>query len=154
VPLVDIDTPVEIPKDDDRKSLLLWLLIVLTFLSAALLGFALFSPWDSLTSNAVGPSSISPSIPAWKGIPVANGQLKGVVVDLPMAETDFHTGKEETIVVRVKIDQAGNVSSVDSRLGNDELRRAAMVAARKATFSAAKLRGKETAGTISYTFTP
>lgn len=154
VPLVDIDTPVEIPKDDNRKTLLLWLLIVLTFLSAALLGFALFSPWDSLTNNVVAPSSISPSTPAWKGIPVANGQLKAVVVDLPVAETDFHTAKEETIVVRVKIDGSGYVASVDSRLGNDELRRAAMVAARKATFSAEKLRGKETAGTISYTFTP
>ena len=154
VPLVDIDTPVEEHRDDETRTPFLWLLVLITFLGAALVGLLLFGPRINQSGSSVAPSSTPTPLATWKGTPVADVQLKNRVVDLPPAETVLKIDKPETVVIRVRIDGAGRVSSVQSPPGNDELKNAAMDAARKATFSADKLHGRETVGTITYTFNP
>ena len=155
VPLVDIDVPVEVPrKDETRSTVLLWLLVVITFLSAAIIGLILFMPRGKPGGQSVAPSSNPTPVSMWKGTPVAQAALKTKIVDLPDAQTVLKIENPETVVVRVRIGTDGHVSSVQSSTGNEELRRAAMDAARKATFSPDKLRGRETVGTITYTFNP
>ena len=56
--------------------------------------------------------------------------------------------------VRVKLDKSGKVYWARAEGGNEALRSAATEAATQSTFSADKLRTRETEGTISYTFTP
>jgi len=155
VPLVDIDVPVEVPqKDETRSTVLLWLLVVITFLAAALVGLILFMPRGKPGGQSVAPSSNPTPVSVWKGTPVVEAALKTKIVDLPEAQTVLKIEKPETVAVRVRIGTDGHVSSVQSPPGNEELRRAAMDAARKATFSPDKLRGRETVGTITYTFNP
>jgi TonB family protein len=111
-------------------------------------------PRSNEADQSVAPSSNPTPVSIWKGTPVADGSLKTKIVDLPAAETVLKTEKPETVVVRVRIGSDGRVLSVQSPAGNEELRRAAMDAARKATFAADKLRSRETVGTITYTFNP
>jgi TonB family protein len=153
VALVDIDTPVPVSRTDEIRTPFLWLLVVITFLGAALVGLYLFGPRSNQSRPASAPSS-TPTLTMWKGTPVAEGQLKNKVVDLPPAETVLKIDKAETVVVHVRVDGNGRVLSVQSPPGNEQLRSAAMDAARKATFSAEQLRGRETVGTITYTFSP
>lgn len=154
VPLVDINAPAPVPEDESRKNVILWLMVIITFLAAALIGLILFLPRGNPNDQGTGASSKPTPIPTWKGTPVADGSLKSKIVDLPAAQTVLKIEKSATVIVRVKIDNTGQVSSVQSSSGNEELKRAAMDAARKATFSSDKLRGRETAGTITYTFNP
>ena len=56
--------------------------------------------------------------------------------------------------VHVKLDKTGKVFWARAEGGNEAMRRAATEAATQSTFSADKLRGRETEGTITYTFTP
>jgi TonB family protein len=152
VPLVDIDTPVKVAEDGTRKTPLLWLMVIVTFLGAALAGLFLFGPRGTQRGSTVAPSSTPSPVTMWKGTAIADSNLKTRVVELPPAQTVLKIDRSETVVVRVRIDSAGRVLSVQSALGNEELRRAAMDAARRATFSADKLHGREAVGTITYTF--
>jgi len=156
VPLVDIDAPIEVPPQNDqtRSNVLLWLLVVITFLSAALIGLILFLPRGKQREQSVAPQSNPTPVSMWKGTPVAEASLRTKIVDLPEAQTVLKIEKPETVLVRVRIGTDGHVSSVQSPAGNEELRRAAIDAARKATFSADKLHGREVTGTITYTFNP
>lgn len=153
VPLVDIDTLIEEKKPESASNVLLWLLVIITFLSAALVGLMLL-PRGNQNEQPVAPTSKPTSASMWKGTPVAENNLKTRVVALPEAQTTLKIDKPETVVVRVRIGSDGRVSSVQSLSGNEELRRVAMDAARKATFSPDKLRSRETAGTITYIFSP
>ena len=155
VPLVDIDTPVEEHKKPESigSNVLLWLLVIITFLSAALVGLRLLSRSDQNAQRAASPSNTSRAS-TWKGTPIAEANLKTKIVNLPEAQTTVKIEKPETVVVRVRIGSDGRVSSVQGLSGNEVLRRAAMDAARKATFSADKLGGREATGTITYTFNP
>jgi len=156
VPLVDIDMPVEVSpqKDETRSTVMLWLLVVITFLSAALIGLILFLPRGKQNEQSVAPQSKPTPVSTWKGTPVAQASLRTKIVDLPEAQTVLKIEKSETVLVRVRIGTDGHVLSVQSPSGNEELRRAAMDAARKATFSADKLHDREVTGTITYTFNP
>jgi TonB family protein len=156
VPLVDIDAPIEVPPQNDqtRSTVMLWLLVVITFLSAALIGLILFLPRGKQKEQSVAPQSNPTPVSMWKGTPVAEASLRTKIVDLPEAQTVLKIEKPETVLVRVRIGTDGHVLSVQSPAGNDELRRAAIDAARKATFSADKLHGMEVTGTITYTFNP
>jgi TonB family protein len=155
VPLVDINAPAPVPDDDEsRRNVILWLMVIITFLAAALIGLILFLPRGNQNNEGVAPSSGPKPTSMWNGTPVAGSSLKSKILDLPAAQTALKIEKPETVTVRVKIDNTGRVSSVQSSYVNEELKRAAMDAARKATFSPDKLRGRETAGTITYTFNP
>jgi len=156
VPLVDIDAPVEEHKKKDvtGNNVLLWILVIITFLTAAIIGLTFFTPRGNQNGPGVAPSLNPTPQSIWKGTPVVEESLKTKTVDLPEAQTALKIQKQETVVVRVRIRSDGHVSSVQSVSGNEELRRAAMDAARKATFAANKLRGSETVGTITYTFNP
>ena len=155
LPLVDIDTPVEEQKKPETSgsNVLLWLLVVITFLSAALVGLMFLPNSDRNTQRAAPPTNPTQAS-TWKGTPVAEDGLKTKIVNLPEAQTAVKIEKPETVVVRVRIGSDGRVSSVQGVSGNEVLRRAAMDAAQKATFSADKLHGREATGTITYTFNP
>ena len=156
VPLVDIDAPIAIQEeaDDSRRSLFIWLLVIITFFVAALIGLFLFIPRDNPSERVVAPSSTPPPVALQKGVPEASTNLKDKALEIPAASTALKIEKPESVVVRIKVDGSGQVSSVQSQYGNEELRRAAMDAARNAKFSADQLQGREVIGTIKYTFTP
>ena len=155
VPLVDIDAPVPVTgEQESKRSLVLWLLVLITFFAATLIGLYLFVPRNNQTETVVGPSSTPTAVPMRKGFPLASTNLKTKILEMPTAETALRIDKPETVVVRIKIDDTGRVSSAQSQNGNEELRRAATDAARNAKFSADEQRGRETSGTIKYTFNP
>jgi outer membrane biosynthesis protein TonB len=82
--------------------------------------------------------------------------LEGKYVSLPTAECPLN-GQEAipgTVVVHVVIDKSGQVKSARASGGDWLLRGAAHEAAMKSTFASEKLRGRETEGTITYTFEP
>jgi hypothetical protein len=95
-----------------------------------------------------------------KGSPVAGGDLAGKSINLPEAECPIFdndsrpAGASKTVNVRIKLDKTGKVYWARAEGGDEALRTAATEAATNSTFSPDKLRGRETEGTISYTFTP
>ena len=94
-----------------------------------------------------------------KGSPAATGELTGKAVQLaeaecPVFENDSRPGKTQTVNVHIKLDKTGKVFWARAEGGDEPLRRAATEAAIKSTFSAERLRGRETQGTITYTFAP
>jgi len=88
--------------------------------------------------------------------PVAGGPLEGTATNLPKPEYPASVkskGISGRITIVVRVNRAGKVISWRSLDGDAELRKAALAAARKATFSPAKLPGDgEVVGTITYTF--
>jgi TonB family protein len=125
----------------------------------------------TITYNFVGPTQTStppnatPSItpvpepsPADVGddSPIAGGPLEGAAVKLPKPEYPSNAkrkGSGERITIVVRVNRAGKVVSWRSLDGDSQLRKAALAAARKATFSPAKLPGNsEVVGTITYYF--
>ena len=77
-------------------------------------------------------------------------------MSLPAAECPLN-GQEAipgTVTVRVVIDKSGKVTEAQASGGDWLLRNAAHAAAMKSTFSPAMLRGRESEGTITYTFEP
>jgi TonB family protein len=91
-----------------------------------------------------------------KGTPVLDKELHGKAVSLPIAECPLN-GQEAipgTVTVRVVIDKSGKVKEAQATGGDWLLRGAASEAAMKTTFAPARLRGRDTEGTITYTFGP
>jgi hypothetical protein len=91
-----------------------------------------------------------------KGFPELGGDLVGKEVSLPEAECPLR-GSEHltgTVTVSVKVDQNGQVYWARGSGGDWLMRGAATEAAMKSTFSTEKLRGRESEGTITYTFKP
>jgi TonB family protein len=88
--------------------------------------------------------------------PVAGGPLEGTAANLPKPEYPSgikSKGVSGRITIVVRVNRAGKVISWRSLDGDPELRKAALAAARKATFSPAKLPGDgEVVGTITYNF--
>jgi TonB family protein len=88
--------------------------------------------------------------------PVAGGPLEGTAANLPKPEYPSSAkskGISGRITIVVRVNRAGKVISWRSLDGDAELRKAALAAARKATFSPAKLPGDgEVVGTITYNF--
>ena len=88
--------------------------------------------------------------------PAPDRELEKNATALPIAECPLN-GQEAipgTVVVRVVINKDGQVTSARASGGDWLLRGAASEAAMKSTFSPEKLRGRETEGTITYTFEP
>jgi hypothetical protein len=91
-----------------------------------------------------------------KGSPELSTELAGKAVFLPEAECPVK-GPEPvsgTVAVRIMVDTNGHVYWARGSGGDWLMRGAATEAAMKSTFSPDKLRGRETEGTITYTFKP
>ena len=110
------------------------------------------SPSATGSSSAIG----SPAANLGEDYPVVGGPLLGAESNLPRPaypEKAKSKGIYGTITVVVRVNRAGKVISWRTLEGDSQLRAAALKAAKKATFSPAKLPGSgEVVGTITYNF--
>lgn len=156
VPLVDADEP-PIISEPKASPVLFWMIIVITLTGSLVVGSLLTAYFYNSNKASPQARASGPSAgPVQKGTPVAGHELEGKILSLPAAECPLN-GQEAipgTVVVRVTIGKTGRVTSARASGGDWLLRGAATEAALKATFSPEKLRGRETEGTITYTFEP
>jgi len=152
VALVDADQPVVGPRPPN-SSPLLWILILIVMGLGAVAGLVLTSRlFRNLNSSTQTVAAPQPP-PSQKGMPVAGRQLAGKELTLPEAEVPGNTVTQPvTVTVTVRVDRAGRVTSAASEDGDEVLRRAAIEAAKKSSFSVEKLRGRGAEGTIVYRF--
>ena len=163
VPLVDADEPLLFTEATATSSSTPWLWI-LVFATVSIAAFAGYFVTSQLTGSVVpdAHSTGGPQEPRsfLKGSPVASDELAGKSIKLleaecPVYENDARpAGASKTVNVRIKLDKNGRVYWARAEGGDEALRNAATEAATSSTFSPDKLRGRETEGTITYTFTP
>ncbi len=163
VPLVDADQPIFAPPPSNAitNTPLLWMFILITVSIAAFTGYLITSQLSRVVIPDT-PAATTPQQPEsfLKGTPVAAGELAGKSVKLPEAECPVFENDSRpanaahTVDVHIKIDKTGKVYWARAEGGDEQLRRAASDAASNSTFSPDKLRGRETEGTITYTFAP
>jgi hypothetical protein len=150
VPLVDADEP--IPSDPPRWSPpLFWILVVITLTGSIVVG-TLITTYLYKSNQAAARNAMQANIQ--KGSPQVGPGLEGKAVSLPEAECPVN-GPEPvagTVTVHVMIDKNGQVYWARGSGGDWLMRGASTEAAMKSTFSPEKLRGRETEGTITYTF--
>jgi hypothetical protein len=165
VRLVDADEPLFEPTPSATSAItsspLLWMLVLATVSVAAFTGYLITT---QLSRVVVPDSPAAAQQPRGfvKGTPVAAGDLAGKALTLPEAEGPIFDGDTrtkanaaaQTVNVHVKLDKAGKVYWARAEGGNEAFRNAATEAATQSTFSPDKLRGRETEGTITYTFAP
>ena len=164
VRLVDADEPLlfsESTQTSTNNSPWLWILVLVTVSAAAFAGYFVTSqltggvvPDTQSTSARQEPRSFL------KGSPVAAGDLAGKSIKLaeaecPVFENDSRpAGASKTVNVHIKLDKNGKVYWARAEGGDEAMRTAATEAATGSTFAPDKLRGRETEGTITYTFAP
>jgi TonB family protein len=117
------------------------------------------SPVPSPTvSESPEVSEPTAAVPGQTDLPQSGGPLAGTETNLPAAEYPSaakRSGVGGQISVLVRVNRAGRVISWRTGDGDSRLRAAALKAAKKSTFSPAKLPGTgEVVGTITYTFKP
>lgn len=103
-------------------------------------------------ANAPKPEAENPE---GEGAPIKGGVLNGRALSLPKPDHPYEAGQTSgTVVVRVLIDEEGNVIEANAVSGPQEFYQAAVNAARLAKFSPTRLMGKpvKVNGTISYNF--
>lgn len=162
VPLVDADEPVfEPPPPSNSNTPLLWVFIFVTVSIAAFTGYLITQQLSNVVIPDTPAVTGQPQLHRFlKGTPVAAGELAGRSVQLPDAECPVFENQPRpantsyTVNVHIKIDKSGKVFWARAEGGDEALRRAASDAASNSTFSADRLRGRETDGTITYTFAP
>ena len=166
VPLVDADAPLFEPPPTVTCTImntpLLWTLILVTVSVAAFTTYMISSQLSRVTIPDTSAGAQQQPQGFLKGTPVAGGELAGKALTLaqaqcPLFEDDPKSKRNaapQTVNVHLKVDKTGKVFWARAEGGDEALRNAATEAASQSTFSADKLRGRETAGTISYTFTP
>jgi TonB family protein len=155
VELVDADELPIISEPPKSSPVLFWMLIMITVTGSLVVG-SLITAY--LYKNRAAQQAVSPPGPktVQRGTPLVDPDFEGKVVSLPVAECPLN-GQEAipgTVVVRVVINKDGRVTSARASGGDWLLRGAASEAALKSTFWPEKLRGRETEGTITYTFEP
>ena len=155
VPLVPADEP--IISDPPKSNVpLFWILLIVTLAGSIVLG-SLITTYlyrSRQAAERVAAAQVKP--PLQKGTPEVGGDLVGKAVSLPDAECPVK-GPEPvtgTVTVRVMVDKDGQVYWARGAGGDWLMRGAATEAAMKSTFSPEKLRGRQTEGTITYTFKP
>jgi hypothetical protein len=155
VPLVDADVPVAPAPATRSSSILIWALVLATFVVTVVGSLYVSSRlFRNLTATPSETTAAQP-VATLKGIPVAKGHLAQKAVSLPAAEVPLKTVQQPSMVtVRVKIDRSGKVVAASSTSADKMLRNAAIEAAKKATFSVDKLGGRGADGLITYLFTP
>jgi hypothetical protein len=155
VPLVPADEP--IVSDPPKSNVpLFWILLIITLAGSVVLG-SLITTYIYRSRQAAQRVAAEQTKPALqKGTPEVGGDLAGKAVSLPDAECPVK-GPEPvtgTVTVRVMVDKNGQVYWARGAGGDWLMRGCATEAAMKSTFAPEKLRGRETEGTITYTFKP
>lgn len=162
VRLVDADEPIFEPPQSLASTItstpLLWMLILATVSIAAFTAFMISSQLSRVIIPDSAASAPQQPLGFVKGKPVAAGELAGKALTLAEAECPiFENGPPSkasgTVNVQVKLDKNGKVFWARAEGGDEAMRNAATEAATLSTFSPDKLRGRETQGTITYTFT-
>ncbi len=160
--LVDADEPIVEPPETVASTItntpLLWMLILATVSIAAFTAFMITSQLSSVIIPDSAATAPQKPLDFVKGTPVAAGDLAGKALNLAEAEYPiFENGSRSkangTVNVHVKLDKNGKVFWARAEGGDEAMRNAATEAATQSTFSPDKLRGRETEGTITYTFT-
>lgn len=153
VPLVDADEPI-ISEPPRKNPPLFWIMVIITLTGSIVVG-SLVTTY-LYKSNMAEARSAAQQSATQKGAPGVSAELQGKAVSLPEAECPVN-GPEPvsgTVVVRVMVDKNGQVYWARGSGGDWLMRGAATDAAMKSTFAPEKLRGRETEGTITYTFKP
>ena len=155
VPLVPADEP--IISDPPKSNVpMFWILLIITLAGSIVLG-SLITTYIYRSRQAAQRVAAEQTRPTLqKGTPEVGGDLVGKSVSLPDAECPVK-GPEPvtgTVTVRVMVDKNGQVYWARGAGGDWLMRGAATEAAMKSTFSPEKLRGRQTEGTITYTFKP
>ena len=152
VPLVDADEPIfsEPPKSNAP---LFWILLIITLAGSVVLA-SLITTYVYKSRQAAARAAAEQNRPVQKGIPELGGELVGKSVLLPEAECPVKEAEpvSGTVTVRVMVDKNGQVYWARGAGGDWLMRGCATDAAMKSTFAPDKLRGRETEGTITYTF--
>ena len=152
-PLVDANQPVFTSPPETAGLPLFWLLVVLSFIGAAgVTYFMIPEPWSERNAPTATSPTQAQSIP---DAPAVGGGLSGKQLEVPAAEYPASARGEHVfgmVTVRVTVNKKGKVIAVKVLDGDWRLRKAAIAAALKATFSAEKLMEQRTVGTIAYTF--
>ena len=154
VPLVDMDEPL-VPPPHRSNAPLFWILLIITLTGSIVLG-SLITTYVYKTRQAAQRTAAEQQKIVQKGTPEVGGELVGKAVSLPEAECPLKgpTPVSGTVTVRVMVDTKGQVYWARGAGGDWLMRGAATDAALKSTFSPEKLHGRETEGTITYTFKP
>ncbi|PWT80910.1 MAG: hypothetical protein C5B44_04635 [Acidobacteria bacterium] len=118
------------------------------------------APAEAAKTPAPNASSAPPAENAKRAadIPVVSGELAGKEANIPKAEYPAQArrkGLSGTVQMLVRVNRQGKVISWRTLSGDQVFRASALKAAKKATFSPAKLGKIDTVlGTITYTFKP
>ena len=155
VPLVDADEPIITETPQKASVPLFWILVLVTLSGSIVIG-TILTTYLFRSNPANGPTAQTTQPTMQKGFPELGGDLVGKELSLPEAECPL-SGSENlagTVTVSVKVDRAGQVYWARGSGGDWLMRGAATEAAMKSTFSPERLRGRESEGTITYTFKP
>ncbi|HYV81885.1 MAG TPA: ankyrin repeat domain-containing protein [Pyrinomonadaceae bacterium] len=155
VPLVPADDPI-ISEPPRSNVPLFWILLIVTLAGSIVLGSLITTYIYRSRQAAAARTAAQQTRPLQKGTPELGGELVGKAVSLPEAECPLKGTQPVagTVTVRVMVDQNGQVYWARGAGGDWLMRGAATEAAMKSTFSPEKLRGRQTEGTIIYTFKP
>lgn len=153
-PLVDADAPI-ISKPPKSNPPLFWILVIITLTGSIVVG-SLITTYLYKSNQEKARVAAAQQATVIKGSPEVSAELAGKAVSLPEAECPVRGPGpvSGTVTVRVMIDKNGQVYWARGAGGDWLMRGAANEAAMKSTFSPEKLRGRETEGTITYTFNP
>jgi len=155
VPLVPADDPI-ISTPPKSNLPLFWILLIITLAGSIVVGSLITTYIYRSRQAAARIAAEQTRPPLQKGTPEVGGDLVGKAVSLPDAECPVR-GPEPvtgTVTVRVMVDKNGQVYWARGAGGDWLMRGAATEAAMKSTFSPEKLRGRQTEGTITYSFKP
>ena len=154
VALVDADEPI-LTEPPRKNPPLFWVMVIITLTGSIVVG-SLVTTYLYKSNMAAQRSAAAQQTTVQKGSPELSQELTGKDVLLPEAQCPVN-GPDPvsgTVVVRVMVDKNGQVYWARGSGGDWLMRGAATDAAMKSTFSPEKLRGRETEGTITYTFKP
>jgi hypothetical protein len=154
VPLVDADEPI-ITEKPKSSAPLFWILLIIT-LTGSIIAASLATTYLYKSNQASTQTAAEQPKTVQKGTPEVGAELAGKAVSLPEAECPLR-GSEPvsgTVTVWILVDKNGQVYRARGSGGDWLMRGAATEAAMKSTFAKEKLRGRETEGTITYTFKP
>jgi len=153
-PLIDADTPINSPPQRSNSPLF-WIMVIITLTGSIVVG-SLITTYLYKSNQAKARVAAEQQALVVKGQPELSAELTGKATSLPEAECPVK-GPEPvsgTVAVHIMVDKNGQVYWARGSGGDWLMRGAATDAAMKSTFAPEKLRGRETEGTITYTFKP
>jgi hypothetical protein len=155
VPLVDLDAPIVTEAPREKNGPWFWVLLIITLAGSLILG-SLITSYLYKANQAAVPVAAEPPKTVQKGMPEASTELSGKAVSLPEAECPTRGAEtlSGAVTVRILVNKSGQVNWARGSGGDWLMRGCSTEAAMKSTFDPQKLRGRETEGTITYTFKP